>query len=380
VLLAGKHGPEETITCYRVIFYAAVLFGKPNPKEAAVHKDAQGAAQKQRDRPRDAGDDWQEPDRSVAFSQSITKGAKMLEIELPPKKLIIDDWFKEGDLGFIFAYRGAGKTWLTLDLCIALAAGEVCGPWQVNGDWPTLYIDGEMSHDDDKSRILGLHGSVPENLHVLNHEVLFHYHKVVMNFGNFGDQAIITQICLDKGIKVLVLDNLGCLVSGVEENKADEWEKMLPWLLELRRLGISVIIIHHSGHDSTRMRGTVKREDSASWVLRLDDQRQDYSEAGAHFITRFRKLRGNKPALDYQWRYEPSGTGVLVTVKEANRAAIVLQWVRDGLVSCGAIAREMGVSEGTVSKLATRLMKEGMLAKKGRDYVEKLPGKNGNEH
>jgi putative DNA primase/helicase len=75
---------------------------------------------------------------------------------------------------------------------------------------------------------------------------------------------MITEICRDKGIKVLVLDNLGCLFCGVGENDADQWEKILPWLLELRRHGISVIIVHHSGHDPTRMRGTVKREDSAA--------------------------------------------------------------------------------------------------------------------
>src|SRR4029077_4215985 len=98
-------------------------------------------------------------------------------------KLIIDDWFKEGDLGFIFAYRGAGKTWLTLDLAIAIADGGKCGSWQVNGKWPLLYIDGEMSHDDDKNRISGLINPIPENLYVLNHEVLFHDHKLVMNFG-----------------------------------------------------------------------------------------------------------------------------------------------------------------------------------------------------
>ena len=314
--------------------------------------------------------DGEETKRATAFSESITQGGKLLNINLPPKKMIIDDWFKEGDLGFIFAYRGAGKTWLTLDLCIALAAGGKCGPWQVQGKWPALYIDGEMSHDDDKSRISGLHEIVPENLHVLNHEVLFHYHKLVMNFGSAVDQGIITQICLDKGLKVLVLDNLGCLVSGVGEDKADEWEKILPWLLELRRLGISVIIVHHSGHDSTRMRGTVKREDSAAWVLRLDDQRQDYSEAGARFISRFRKLRGNKPAPDYEWRYEPSGnTEVMVTFKEANRLDVVVQWVKDGLTTCGAIAKEMGVSDGTISKLATMLIRNGRLTKKGRDYA-----------
>lgn len=307
--------------------------------------------------------------RVAAFSDSITKGNKLLEVKLPPKKVIIDDWFKEGDLGFIFAYRGAGKTWLTLSLCVALAGGGNCGPWKVLDKWRVLYIDGEMSHDDDKGRLTGLQSLIPDDLYVLNHEVLFHRHELVINLGRVTDQEIVTKICLEKLIKVLVLDNLGCLFSGVGENEADEWEKILPWLLELRRHGISVIIVHHSGHDSTRMRGTVKREDSAAWVLRLDDQRQDYSEAGARFISRFRKLRGNKPAPDYEWQFSPNGKSVLTTFKEADRAEVVLQWVRDGLTHCDQIAREMGLSPGQISKLATRLIKAGQLAKKGREYV-----------
>jgi hypothetical protein len=117
------------------------------------------------------------------------------------------------------------------------------------------------------------------------------------------------------------------------------------------------------------MRGTVKREDSAAWVLRLDDQRGDYTEAGARFISRFKKLRGQKPAPDYEWRFEPQSTGTLVTFKEANRADIVLQWVMDGLTSCSAIAKEMGLSEGMVSRIATKLIKDGKLTKKNREYV-----------
>jgi putative DNA primase/helicase len=308
-------------------------------------------------------------ERTLAFSQAITKGSKLLEIEIPPRKVIIDDWYKEGDLGFVFAYRGTGKTWLVVSLCIALADSGECGPWKVQDKWPVLYVDGEMSHDDDQNRISGLQQEIPEELCVLNHEVLFHFYGLVMNLGNPVDQEVVTKICLDKGIKVLVLDNLGCLFSGVGENEADEWEKILPWLLELRRHRISVIVVHHSGHDSTRMRGTVKREDSAAWVLRLDDQREDYTEAGAKFISRFKKLRGKKPAPDYEWHFEPCGDGTLVTYKEANRADVVLQWVRDGLTSCSAIAREMGLTEGTVSKIATKLIRNGELKKKGREYV-----------
>ena len=37
----------------------------------------------------------------------------------------------------------------------------------------------------------------------------------------------------------------------MRENDADDWEAVLPWLLTLRRKGIAVCIIHHSGRSRT---------------------------------------------------------------------------------------------------------------------------------
>jgi predicted transcriptional regulator len=48
---------------------------------------------------------------------------------------------------------------------------------------------------------------------------------------------------------------------------------------------------------------------------------------------------------------------------------VVLQWIYDGLTSCEQIAREMGITAGAVSKLATKLMQDGKIHKKGRDYA-----------
>ena len=75
---------------------------------------------------------------------------------------------------------------------------------------------------------------------------------------------------LKDGDKVVFLDNLSCLFSGVKENDADAWEVVLPWFLTLRRHRISVVVVHHSGRNK-EMRGTSRREDAAFWVIRLDE-------------------------------------------------------------------------------------------------------------
>ena len=221
-------------------------------------------------------------------------------IVLPKRQIIFDDWFKESDLAFIYAPRGLGKTWMTVSLGIAISSGGQIGPWISQVSWPVLYVDGEMMWEDDRSRIFGLNGLSPDkfNFHVLNHEVLFHLHQTVLNLAAPEAQDAITELCLHRGIKALILDNLSCLFTGDPENDAEAWERVLPWLLDLRRRRIAVVIVHHTGINTLRMRGTSRREDGASWAMRLD--MLENCGPGSHFISRFTKMRGKIAIPDYQ--------------------------------------------------------------------------------
>jgi hypothetical protein len=51
---------------------------------------------------------------------------------------------------------------------------------------------------------------------------------------------------------------------------------------------------------------TQQKHEERAWVLRLDDKKEDHGEPGARFISRFRKYRGKKLALDYEWYFEPT--------------------------------------------------------------------------
>jgi AAA domain len=319
-------------------------------------------------RKREPGKPKTKAERFEIFSRAAISGSKFLDVQIPAKEVIVEDWLKEGEVGFVYAYRGTGKTWLILSLCIAIAEATAFGPWPVPVSYPVLYLDGEMAHDDNCKRIIALHGKIPEKLTILNHEVLFHEGALVMNLANRIDQEILFDLCLDKKINVVVLDNLSCLFTGVGENEADEWDKVKPWFLELRRHGISPIIVHHTGYDQTRMRGTSSREDAASWVLRLDNKKEDFNQVGANFISRFTKYRGRSRVLDYEWHFDQVGESIKVTYALANREEVFLQWVRDGLTRCEDIAKEMGISKGRASQIATQLIKAGLLRKKGREY------------
>ena len=224
-----------------------------------------------------------------------------------------------------------------------------------------------------RQRIVALHDSIPRNLHFLSHEILFQQEQATLNLTNFSPQQAITDFCLAKGIRVVILDNLSCLFGGLRENDADSWEVPKLWLLTLRRHRIATIVVHHTGRNPNYMRGTTRREDDVFWIMRLEEpaDAKVTLAPGARFITRFTKNRAapTEP-LSYDWTIQPEGDNrVRVSFKETSSDDVIVSWVRDGLTSASDIAAEMGVTKGTISKRAARLVERGRLEKKGRDYI-----------
>lgn len=308
---------------------------------------------------------------SGEIADALKKGTfpctRLADVPLPPRARILGDWFMEADLGFVFAPRGLGKTWLSLAMATAIASGEQCGPWLASSAKKVLYVDGEMPLQSLGERTEGMGGV--ENLAVLNHEVLFHLTGKVLNLADRETQDALSAQMLADGVKVLFLDNLSCLFSGVKENEADAWEGVLQWLLSLRRARIAVVVIHHAGRNGA-MRGTSRREDAAFWVLRLDAIEGE-ERNGARFLSRFTKDRNSQreqPAT--QWSFTTGSDGrVSIDTRGASTAQVFRQWIEDGLTSADDIAREMGVTKGTVSKMARRAMEDGWLKKNGRQYA-----------
>jgi RecA-family ATPase len=202
------------------------------------------------------------------LNKSLITSEQLRTLDLKPREPIVGDWFLEGDLGFIFAPRGIGKTWFALDLACGISKGEAVGPWEVHSPRRVLFLDGEMplEHLQSRDKRLGVAGN---NLAYLNHEQLYRQSGRVLNLAEPALQKALTELCLDNGISVVFVDNLSTLVYGVAENDGEAWELIQSWLLDLRRAGIAIVIVHHAGRNK-EMRGHSKREDPAFWIIRLD--------------------------------------------------------------------------------------------------------------
>jgi 5S rRNA maturation endonuclease (ribonuclease M5)/Arc/MetJ family transcription regulator len=311
-----------------------------------------------------------EADIAAKIETALVSTAELVGMELTPREFALRPFLKAGDLGFIYAKRGDGKTWLAMLIAKAIATATNAGPWTAETAWPVLYIDGEMPAEESKRRILAL-GGAGANLFWIHHEIYFERTGKTLNLADADTQAELTALLLSRGVRVLVLDNLSCLFSGVKENDADSWELVLPWLLQLRRLKIAVIIIAHAGRNGL-MRGTSRREDASFWCLKLERNDSDDPQfRGLRFTSLFTKnrnaLEDDCPPLEWTIASEADGAAT-ITTKRVSGVELFVSWVRAGLDSATDIAAEMGLSKGQVSKLAQKAKRLGEIVIEDRHY------------
>ena len=306
-----------------------------------------------------------------ALTRAVVSSKELGSLTLRPRRKLLGEFFCEGDLGFIYAFRGVGKTWLALGIARALSEGRTIGPWQAHAAVKVLYVDGEMPADLMRARDQGLRQDLGE-VEFLNHEILFDRTQKVLNITHPEVQQAITGYCLERGIKVVVLDNLSTLASGMKENDSFAWEQVNNWLLQFRRHKIAVIIVHHAGRNG-EARGTSKREDAAFWVMALDDAKKHADDKnGARFISRFTKPSRNtqEEVPAYEWHVTTEGVAgkICVKYKLAQSSDMVLKLIADGVTDCTHLAQELKISPGTVSKWTKKLIDAGKVRKKGREY------------
>lgn len=170
------------------------------------------------------------------------------------------------------------------------------------------------------------------------------------------DQAIVeSQI---GNAELIVFDNLSTLVIDGRENDAESWDSMQAWLLRLRRMGKTVLLIHHAGRGENA-RGTSKREDVLDTVIRLKRPENYQPTEGARFEVHLTKARGvfGDDAKAFEAKLEEKDS--------------LLVWVTSEIVDPEIVhAMELSVGGKTVRDIATEMnmskSKAQRLLEKGR--------------
>ena len=164
-----------------------------------------------------------------------------------PCKLFGQLWF-EGEVEIMFADTNLGKSILAVQIADAISSGKRALEMEMNAKpQMVLYCDFELSDKQFENRYRGDNGShysfSPNLMHVeINPDVVDYPDGC-----DFEDYVKLSleQIVLDRGAKVIIIDNLTYL--SRETEKAKDALPLMKWLKSFaRKYGLSILVLAHT--------------------------------------------------------------------------------------------------------------------------------------
>ena len=283
---------------------------------------------------------------------------EFLDWPIPPREHLLYPVMPEQGLVLLYAPRGLGKTYVALGISLAVAAGKKLFNWDGRHPHRTLYIDGEMPARAMQERL----GKLVKTSH-LSAEVLSNFAlltpdiqtRPMPNLATPEGQEALEPFLAD--IDLLVIDNIATLCRVGRENDTESWLPVQGWLLELRRRGLSVLIVHHAGKNGDQ-RGTSAKEDIMDTVINLRRPKNYQTEEGARFEVHLTKARGlsGSEARPFEAQLCDDGEALSWLVKdlEDRELEAVREMVDQGL-SIRDIAKELDLPKSNVHRLKQKI-------------------------
>jgi len=310
----------------------------------------------------------------VAIRSAILDLGRFVGLRIEKRPYILRPILRPGTLGMIFSPAGYGKTMFSLALAIAVTYGVPVGEWEAETPVKTLYIDAEMAGDDLQKRLLSLTHGLGEPvapLHVWSSDYAERegWPRPILTNKDFR-QAIYDHVS-DEKYGLVILDNKAALAPGIDESSKKDWDEINQWLLSLRFLGISALMVHHAGK-SGQQRGTSGVEDSLDFILRLEHPSDYAEEDGCDIDVSFQKARAifgpDAAPLNFKLKKTADGDGLtwVVTPKEAKKDALIIAMLGNGK-SVTETAKGVKVTKGYVSRIKGKAISDGYLETDEKD-------------
>jgi hypothetical protein len=286
---------------------------------------------------------------------------ELMAANFPPPEYLLDPVLRHPGVSLWFGPSGISKTYLVLGMALSLASGRQFLRWRPDKPHGVLYVDGELGRRDMRMRIEKL---------MRGHELSpKHFHLACFDDQTAGllpdletpegQQRFIAAI--PEGIEVIVLDSLSTLTSMAESNDYASWTQMQRFLLKLRRLGYSVVVVHHANKGGNDQAGTSRRVHVMETVVSL--RKHETEEGVTSFghdieihITKGRNLapQQKEPFIASLVAMEDSmawNCGPDLANKKRDQ---IEQMLRDG-VPAGAIVEDLGVNRAYVYRVKSQL-------------------------
>ena len=288
----------------------------------------------------------------VSDSLMVMNYQELLDADIKPREYIVYPILQEGGLAMLYAKRGVGKTFVSLELALAVANGSDMfeGKWKAVKPMKVLYIDGEMQLDKMRDRIKAIgertNGMfLRENFHLINQEM---QENGIPDLSTKEGQEKIEK-CITEGTKLLILDSLSSLCRSGRENESESWVVIQDWLLSLRRRGIAVLIVHHAGKNGDQ-RGNSKKEDNLDTVINLKETTNTKKQEGTKFIVSYEKSRHFYGDETESFEVYLTENGFVVEDSEFEVFQTLLELKKQGY-SQREMAKEIGSSASTVNTI-----------------------------
>ena len=283
---------------------------------------------------------------------------EFLSMSIPERGYLLSPILPVQGIGILYAPRGIGKTFAALSVAVAVASGGAVFNWRAPMPKRTLYVDGEMPATAMQHRLAALVSGMSVPPHTLKNMALITPDLQPCPMPDLSTAQ--GQIMLEpflKGVDMVVLDNIATLCRTGKENEAQSWQTMQAWLLELRRRGMAVLLIHHAGKSGDQ-RGTSAREDIMDTVISLRRPREYSMAEGARFEVHLTKARGivGDDARPFEANLITEGNALHWRIRELEdvELAELKRLLAEGY-SIRDCAEEMGKSKAAVQRLKKKL-------------------------
>lgn len=310
------------------------------------------------------------PLRTIKLEEYPILTVDMMEHDTPqPRDLVLHPILARQGIGWIYAATGLGKTLFSLNIAYAIASGGSFLKYTCPKPLKVLYVDGEMPYEQLHNRVMAIkkqQGDLDfqDNLHFLTPDKILPHAIPKIDDPVYG-QLFYEKLLLEQEFDVVIFDNLS-MVSSFDTNKGNEWHPIQDWLLRIRAMGITVIMIHHSGKDKNSYRGASNMMDCAEFAISLqplvDNELEEEKIVSKKFNLVYTKNRNfhGADALPYEVKFL-NGQWFHESMQKTTTDQIIS--MLNLKMSYNDISKELGINKTKICRLVKKAREIGLLPK-----------------